>query len=68
MTQQAKIRTSLDDARPIHHACLVAGCLCRADANGPARIGAIVPAVARAAETSRAALDRTWRFVGLPVA
>jgi len=65
---QAAIRRSLEDPRPIHHACLVVGCLCRAAVDGRARMGTIVPAMARTAETSRATLDRTWRFVGLPVA
>ena len=68
MNHQATVRRSFENARPIHHACLVVGCLCRADASGPTRIAALVPAFARVAATTRLAPDRAWRFVGLPVA
>jgi hypothetical protein len=67
MDQSSKARTA---ERPIHRACLVAGCPCKADSTVPARHTSLVAAVARTGETvgRHRSPDPTWRFVGLPIA
>jgi hypothetical protein len=68
MDQSSKVRTN---ERPIHRACLVAGCHCKAEGGLSARPAALVATVA----ASNGAIigrhrspDPTWRFVGLPIA
>ncbi|HSL33605.1 MAG TPA: hypothetical protein VK871_08145 [Candidatus Limnocylindrales bacterium] len=74
MDQLARARTASDAAvpeRPIHLACLVAGCPCRAERIVPTRSVAVI-GVAASANGKSAGQDRSpepaWRFVGLPVA
>jgi len=67
MDQSSKARTN---ERPIHRACLVAGCPCKADQVSN-RQAELLPAVARGiTETVRRhrSPDLAWRFVGLPIA
>ena len=59
------------DERPIHRACLVAGCPCKADGIVSTRPTAIVAAAARSTGETvsrHRSPDPAWRFVGLPVA
>ena len=67
MDQSSKTRT---DERPIHRACLVAGCHCKADGIVPARHASLIAVAARTGETTgrHRSPDPTWRFVGLPIA
>jgi hypothetical protein len=68
MDQSSQARTN---ERPIHRACLVAGCPCKADGIVPARQAAIVAAVARTTGETAGRYrspDPAWRFVGLPIA
>ena len=74
MDQLSKARSSTDATaaeRPIHLACLVTGCPCKADRNVPTRRTAIAAAMART-NGKTAGYGRlpepTWRFVGLPIA
>jgi hypothetical protein len=67
MDQSSKARTN---ERPIHRACLVVGCPCKADSTVPARHTSLIAAVARTgmAVGRHRSPDPTWRFVGLPIA
>ena len=68
MDQSSKVSTN---ERPIHRACLVAGCPCKAERTVSARQVALVAAVAASnGETvgRHRSPDPTWRFVGLPIA
>ena len=68
MDQSSKARTT---ERPIHRACLVVGCPCKADTTVPARHTSLIAAVARKGESvgrRHRSPDPTWRFVGLPIA
>jgi hypothetical protein len=68
MDQTSTARTN---ERPIHRACLVAGCPCKADGIVPARQTALAAIVARSnGETAGRyrSPDPAWRFVGLPIA
>jgi hypothetical protein len=68
MDQSSPARTN---ERPIHRACLVAGCPCKADQVASIRQAGILPAVARGiGETvgRHRSPDPAWRFVGLPIA
>ena len=67
MDQTSTARTN---ERPIHRACLVAGCPCKADGIVSARHTSLIAVVARTAETTgrHRSPDPTWRFVGLPIA
>jgi len=67
MDQSSKAATN---ERPIHRACLVAGCPCKADGIVSARQTPLIAAVARTGETTsrHRSPDLTWRFVGLPIA
>ena len=68
MDQSSKVRTN---ERPIHRACLVAGCPCKADGIVSARHGALAALAARSTgETAgrHRSPDPAWRFVGLPIA
>ena len=68
MDQSSQARTN---ERPIHRACLVAGCPCKADGSVSARQSAIVAGLARsngAIAGRHRSPDPTWRFVGLPIA
>jgi hypothetical protein len=74
MDQLATVRTASDAVvpeRPIHLACLVAGCPCRAERIVPDRRAAVIAAAAsvngKSAGRDRSP-DLAWRFVGLPVA
>jgi hypothetical protein len=67
MDQTSQARTN---ERPIHRACLVAGCPCKADGTVTARQTALSAIVARSGETAgrHRSPDPAWRFVGLPIA
>jgi hypothetical protein len=67
MDQTSQARTN---ERPIHRACLVAGCPCKADGIVTARQTALSAIVARSGETAGRyrSPDPAWRFVGLPIA
>jgi hypothetical protein len=68
MDQSSKVRTN---ERPIHRACLVAGCPCKADRTVSVRRIALVATVAASnGETvgRHRSPDPAWRFVGLPIA
>jgi hypothetical protein len=67
MDQTSPARTN---ERPIHRACLVAGCPCKADGTVSARQTALAAIVARKGETAgrHRSPDPAWRFVGLPIA
>jgi hypothetical protein len=67
MDQTSQARTN---ERPIHRACLVAGCPCKADSTVSARQTALGAIVARNGETAgrHRSPDPAWRFVGLPIA
>ena len=68
MDQRIAIGTGAQPGRPIHGACVVAGCWCRSTATG-ARTATIAPRrsirVLRDASTSLTAI--ALRSVGLPV-
>jgi hypothetical protein len=68
MDQSSPARTN---ERPIHRACLVAGCPCKADGTVSARQAAFAATMARTngehAGRHRSP-DPAWRFVGLPIA
>lgn len=57
--------------RPIHRACLVAGCPCRTDGSvsdrRPAHVAAAAAPRGESAGPSRLP-ELAWRFAGLPVA
>jgi hypothetical protein len=67
MDQSSEARTK---ERPIHRACLVAGCPCKAESTVPDRHASLIAVVARSREASgrHRSPDPTWRFVGLPIA
>ena len=67
MDQSSKANTN---ERPIHRACLVAGCPCKAEETVPDRHASLIAVVARSREASGRyrSPDPTWRFVGLPIA
>jgi len=68
MDQTAKAQANV---RPIHRACLVPGCPCKAERTVSARQVALVAAVAASnGETAgrHRSPDPAWRFVGLPIA
>ena len=67
MDQSSKVRTN---ERPIHRACLIAGCPCKAEGGVSARPAALVAAAAANGETvgRHRSPDPAWRFVGLPIA
>jgi hypothetical protein len=68
MDQSSQARTN---ERPIHRACLVAGCPCKAERTVSARPTAIAAAAATTnGETvgRHRSPDLAWRFVGLPIA
>ena len=67
MDQSSQARTN---ERPIHRACLVAGCPCKADVTVSTRQATLVAAVARTTggTAGRRSPDSAWRFVGLPIA
>jgi hypothetical protein len=68
MDQSPKVRTN---ERPIHRACLVAGCPCKAEGSVSARPAALVATVAASNGENIGRLrspDLAWRFVGLPIA
>ena len=67
MDQTSQARTN---ERPIHRACLVAGCPCKADGAVTARQTALSAIVVRSGETAgrHRSPDPAWRFVGLPIA
>jgi hypothetical protein len=57
--------------RPIHRACLVAGCPCQAGRSVPARRPAFVAtAVQRHGESAgqQRLPELAWRFAGIPIA
>jgi hypothetical protein len=60
-----------DAERPIHRACLVPGCPCKAERIVSTRRSAFLAAVARTsgeAAGSHRSPEPAWRFVGLPIA
>ena len=67
MDQSSQARAN---ERPIHRACLVAGCPCKADGIVSARHTSLIAGVARTGETTgrHRSPDPAWRFVGLPIA
>jgi hypothetical protein len=68
MDQSSQARTN---ERPIHRACLVAGCPCKAERTVSARPIALAAVVAASnGETAgrHRSPDLAWRFVGLPIA
>jgi len=67
MDQSSKV---IANERPIHRACLVAGCPCRADAAVSRRHSSLIAVVAPIGEAAgrHRSPDPTWRFVGLPIA
>jgi len=68
MDQTSPARTN---ERPIHRACLVAGCPCKADTTVSARPTALAAIVARSnggTAGRHRSPDPAWRFVGLPIA
>jgi hypothetical protein len=67
MDQTSQARTN---ERPIHRACLIAGCPCKADGIVAARQTALSAIVVRSGETAgrHRSPDPAWRFVGLPIA
>ena len=68
MDQTSAARTN---ERPIHRACVVAGCPCKADGIVPARqtaLGAIVARSNGGTAGRHRSPDPAWRFVGLPIA
>ena len=68
MDQSSKVSTN---ERPIHRACLVAGCPCKADTIVSARPTALAAIVARSTGGTAGrhrSPDPAWRFVGLPIA
>jgi hypothetical protein len=68
MDQSSQARTN---ERPIHRACLVAGCPCKADGSVAARHTSLVAVVARSTGGTAGRYrspDPAWRFVGLPIA
>ena len=68
MDQSSKVTAN---ERPIHRACLVAGCPCKAERIVSARHDALAVAVAASngeALGRHRSPDLAWRFVGLPIA
>ena len=68
MDQSSKVRTN---ERPIHRACLVAGCPCKAEGSLSARPVALVATTAASNGVivgRHRSPDLAWRFVGLPIA
>jgi hypothetical protein len=68
MDQSSAARTN---ERPIHRACLVAGCPCKADGIVSARhssLGALVTRSTGETAGRHRSPDLAWRFVGLPIA
>ena len=69
MDQRTQARTDAA-GRPIHRACLVAGCPCKAD--GIVSTARTAPSAVVAVIGESAGRDRSpepaWRFVGLPIA
>ena len=68
MDQSSKARTN---ERPIHRACLVAGCPCKAERTVSARQTALAAAVAATTGETvgrHRSPDLGWRFIGLPIA
>jgi len=68
MDQSSQARTN---ERPIHRACLVVGCPCKADQVVSIRPTVLMPAVARGTGETvgrHRSPDPAWRFVGLPIA
>ncbi len=70
MDQRTQARTDAA-ARPIHRACLVAGCPCKADVivatAHTAAFGVVARVIGETAGRHRSP-DPAWRFVGLPIA
>jgi hypothetical protein len=70
MDQRTQARTDAA-ARPIHRACLVAGCPCKTDGivstARTATFGVVTRAIGETAGRHRSP-DPAWRFVGLPIA
>ena len=68
MDQSSKANTN---ERPIHRACLVAGCPCKAEGSLSARPVALVATTAASNGEivgRHRSPDLAWRFVGLPIA
>jgi hypothetical protein len=70
-SQMSRISTGRTETagRPIHRACVVAGCPCQpGDANAAraARVGA-VPKRSMTRGTGSTSVDVAWRTVGLPI-
>ena len=70
MDQRTQARTDAA-GRPIHRACLVAGCPCKADGivstARTARLAVVARIIGETAGRHRSP-DPAWRFVGLPIA
>jgi hypothetical protein len=71
MDQTTQARSDAAAERPIHRACLVSGCPCKADRIVPSNRTALVAAAAFVigeADGRDRSPDPAWRFVGLPIA
>jgi hypothetical protein len=69
MDPRPQARTDATE-RPIHRACLVAGCPCKADnvsTGRTARLAVVARTIGETAGRHRSP-DPAWRFVGLPIA